>query len=75
MSENDVPRRAERGAATIEYVMVLGFVTALVLFLLGLLFPSAGKDFETMVNQWGDKLATQIAGDEISPSSDAWGAK
>jgi Flp pilus assembly pilin Flp len=75
MSENQDGRRREAGAATVEYVLVLGFITALVLFLFGLLFPSAGKDFETLVNQWGDKLATQIAGDEISPSSDAWGAE
>jgi Flp pilus assembly pilin Flp len=73
MSENDRLVSGESGAAMIEYVMLLGFITALVLFLFGLLFPSAGKDFETLVQQWGDKLATQIAGDEMSESSDAWG--
>lgn len=74
MCDQDASRsgKRERGAATMEYVMLLGFITALVLFLFGLLFPSAGKDFETLVNQWGDKLAGQIAGEEMSPSSDAW---
>ena len=62
------------GAATFEYVMLLGFITALVLFLFGLLYPSAGDDFETLINAWGDKLATQIAGDKIDDStSDAYG--
>jgi len=64
----------EAGAAMIEYVMILGFITALVIFLFSLLYPSAGKDIETLVNQWGDKLATQIAGDKISKDNeDAWG--
>jgi Flp pilus assembly pilin Flp len=64
----------ESGAATFEYVMLLGFITALVLFLFGLLYPSAGDDFETLINAWGDKLATQIAGEKIDDStSDAWG--
>ena len=54
--------------------MILGFITALVIFLFSLLYPSAGKDIETLVNQWGDKLATQIAGDKISKDNeDAWG--
>jgi Flp pilus assembly pilin Flp len=66
--------REESGAAMIEYVMILGFITALVIFLFGLLYPSAGQDIETLVNAWGDKLATQIAGDRMDEdSSDAWG--
>lgn len=65
---------AEAGAAAIEYVLILGFVTAMVLFFFSLLYPSAGKDFETLVNAWGDKLATQIAGDKMSKdNADAWG--
>lgn len=63
----------ETGAATIEYVMLLGFVTALIVFLFALLYPSAGDDIETLVNRWGDKIATEIAGDKISKDSDAWG--
>ena len=64
----------EIGAAMIEYVMLLGFITALIVFLFSLLFPSAGKDIETLVNQWGDKIATEIAGNKISKSNtDAWG--
>ena len=58
----------------IEYVMLLGFVTALIVFLFTLLYPSAGDDIETLVNQWGDKIATEIAGDKISKgNADAWG--
>jgi len=64
----------EAGAAMIEYVMLLGFITALVVFLFSLLYPSAGRDIESLVNAWGEKLATQIAGDKIDDSSeDAWG--
>ncbi len=64
----------EIGAAMIEYVMLLGFITALIVFLFSLLFPSAGKDIETLVNQWGDKIATEIAGNKISKgNTDAWG--
>ena len=66
-------RGAESGAAMIEYVMILGFVTALVIFFFSLLYPSAGQDIETLINAWGDKLATQIAGDKMDESSDAWG--
>jgi Flp pilus assembly pilin Flp len=61
------------GAAMIEYVMILGFITALVIFIFRLLYPSAGQDIESLVNAWGDKLATQIAGDKMEKSSDAWG--
>jgi Flp pilus assembly pilin Flp len=56
----------DSGAAMIEYVMLLGFITALVVFLFRLLYPAGADDIETLVNRWGDKLATQIAGDEIS---------
>ena len=67
-------RRGEAGAAMIEYVMLLGFMTSLIVFLFALLYPSAGKDIETLVNQWGDKIATEIAGDKISKDNeDAWG--
>lgn len=55
--------------------MLLGFITSLIVFLFALLYPSAGKDIETLVNQWGNKIATEIAGDKISKSNDdAWGA-
>jgi len=63
----------EAGAAMIEYVMLLGFITALIVFLFSLLYPSAGNDLETLVNRWGDKIATEIAGNKISKDSDAWG--
>lgn len=67
-------RNRDSGAAMIEYVMILGFITALVIFLFSLLYPSAGQDIETLINAWGDKLATQIAGDRMDEgSSDAWG--
>jgi len=67
-------RVEDSGAAMIEYVMILGFITALVLFLFGLLYPAAGEDIETLINAWGDKLATQIAGDKMDEgSSDSWG--
>jgi Flp pilus assembly pilin Flp len=69
----DREKSDDAGAALIEYVMILGFVTALVIFLFRLLYPSAGQDIESLVNAWGDKLATQIAGDKIEESSDAWG--
>ncbi len=66
-------RAREAGAATIEYIVLLGFITAMILFLLGLLYPSAGKSIETLVNEWGDRLATQIAGDKITKEdSNAW---
>jgi Flp pilus assembly pilin Flp len=65
----------EAGAAMIEYIMLLGFITSLIVFLFALLYPSAGKDIETLVNQWGNKIATEIAGDKISKDNDdAWGA-
>lgn len=63
----------ETGAAFIEYVMLVGFVTALIIFLFALLYPSGGKDIETLINQWGNKIATEIAGNKISKDSDAWG--
>ena len=67
-----VPARpGEEGAAMIEYVMLLGFITALVIFLFSLLYPSAGEDVETLVNEWGDKIATQIAGDKITSATES----
>jgi hypothetical protein len=58
----------------IEYVMILGFVTALVIFFFGLLYPAGSEDIETLINAWGDKLATQIAGDKMDEgSTDSWG--
>jgi Flp pilus assembly pilin Flp len=63
----------DEGAAMIEYVMILGFITALVIFFFGLLYPAAGEDIETLLNAWGDRLAGQIAGDPIDADSDAWG--
>ena len=66
---------SETGAAFIEYVMLVGFITALIIFLFGLLYPNASQNLETLVNQWGDKIATEIAGDKISDSTqNAWGA-
>lgn len=70
--ERQRERNGETGAAMIEYVLVLGFVTALIVFLFSLLYPSAGRDIETLVNQWGDKIATEIAGNKISKDSGAW---
>ncbi len=62
------------GAAMIEYVMILGFITALVIFFFGLLYPAAGQDIETLINAWGDKLATEIAGDKMDEgNTDSWG--
>jgi Flp pilus assembly pilin Flp len=64
----------QSGAAMIEYVMILGFVTALVIFFFSLLYPAAGEDIETLINAWGDKIATEIAGDKMDEgNSDAWG--
>lgn len=58
----------------IEYVMILGFVTALVIFFFGLLYPAGGEDIETLINAWGDKIAAEIAGDKMDAgSSDSWG--
>ncbi len=65
--------RGESGAAMIEYVLILGFVTALVIFFFSLLYPAAGDDIESLINAWGDKIATEIAGDKMEESSDAWG--
>jgi Flp pilus assembly pilin Flp len=66
--------KRESGAAMIEYVMILGFVTALVLFLFRLLYPSGAQDIESLINAWGDKLATQIAGDKMDDTTeDAYG--
>jgi Flp pilus assembly pilin Flp len=73
MSDRPLGSDGEAGAVLIEYVMILGFVTAMILFLMGLLYPSAGQDIESLINAWGDKLATQIAGDKIDKNSDAWG--
>lgn len=68
-------RKNEEGAVLIEYVMIVGLLTAMILFFLGLLFPSAGDDFETLVNRWGDKIATEIPGEKITPDTeDAYGA-
>jgi hypothetical protein len=54
--------------------MILGFITALVIFFFGLLYPAAGQDIETLINAWGDKLATQIAGDKMDEgNADSWG--
>ena len=58
-------RARETGAVMIEYVMILGFVTALIVVLYGLLYPAGADDIETLINAWGDKLARQVAGDEI----------
>ncbi|MGH9336673.1 MAG: hypothetical protein ACRD21_23280, partial [Vicinamibacteria bacterium] len=63
----------QAGAVMIEYVMILGFVTAMVIFLFSLLYPSAGQDIESLINAWGDKIARQIAGDKMDNSSTAWG--
>jgi Flp pilus assembly pilin Flp len=73
MFDEPLARDDEAGAVFIEYVMILGFVTAMILFLFSVLYPSAGQDIESLINAWGDKLATQIAGDKIDKSSDAWG--
>lgn len=68
-------RKNEEGAVLIEYVMIVGLLTAMILFFLGLLFPSSGDDFETLVNQWGNKIATEIPGEKISPNTPgAYGA-
>jgi len=67
-------RRSEAGAAFVEYVMLLGLITAVIVFFLTLVYPSVGDDIESLVNAWGDRLATQIAGDKISEATeDAWG--
>ena len=65
--------RSQAGAAMIEYVMILGFLTAMILFLFSLLYPSGGEDIESLINAWGDKIATEIAGDRMDKDSTAWG--
>jgi Flp pilus assembly pilin Flp len=66
--------KKESGAAMIEYVMILGFITALVLFLFRLLYPSGAQDIETLINAWGDKLGREIAGDRMDDTTeDAYG--
>jgi len=70
------PRRGastEAGAAMIEYILILGLVTALVAFFFKVFYPAGGDDLESMINRWGDKLATEIAGDRMDEGSDAWG--
>ena len=58
----------------IEYVMLLGFLTAMILFLYSLLYPNGNDDIESLINAWGDKIATEIAGDKISSTTeDAYG--
>ena len=75
MSEPSVRGRREEGAVAIEYVMILGFITAAIIFFFRLLYPAAGQDIESLINAWGDRLAAQIAGEEISKSTeDAWGS-
>jgi Flp pilus assembly pilin Flp len=66
-------KNSESGAAMIEYILILGLVTALVAFFFTVFYPAGGEDLESMINRWGDKLATEIAGDRMEPSSDAWG--
>ncbi len=64
----------ESGAATVEYVMILGLAAAMMIMVLKLLYPSVGPDIESLINAWGDRLATQIAGDEMtSENSSDWG--
>ena len=54
--------------------MILGFITALVIFFFGLLYPAGGEDIETLINAWGDKIAAEIAGDKMDEgTSDSWG--
>ena len=64
---------SDLGAAMIEYILILGLVTALVAFFFTVFYPAGGEDLESMINRWGDKLATEIAGDKMEESSDAWG--
>ena len=61
----------QRGAATIEYFLILGLVTAMVIAFFSFLFPGGSRNFETLINAWGDRLATHIAGDKIDASSTA----
>ncbi len=64
----------ESGAATVEYVMILGLSAAMMIMVLKLLYPSVGPDIESLINAWGDRLATQIAGDEMTKqNSSDWG--
>jgi Flp pilus assembly pilin Flp len=69
---------SELGAAMIEYILILGLVTALVAFFFRVFYPAGGDDLESMINRWGDKLASEIAGspDEahrMGKNSGAWG--
>ena len=63
-------RRQEAGAATIEYFLILGLVTGMIIAFLGFLFPGGSRNFETLINAWGNRLATHIAGDKIDANSD-----
>ena len=63
-------RQNEEGAAAIEYVMLLGFITAMILFLYSLLYPNGSDDIESLVNAWGKKMAEEIAGDRISSQTE-----
>lgn len=57
----------------IEYVMLLGFLTAIILTLLGWMYPGGGQDLESLVNRWGVVLSEQIAGDKMSKENiDEW---
>jgi hypothetical protein len=38
---------------------------------LGFLFPGGARNFETLINAWGNRLATHIAGDKIDANSTA----
>lgn len=75
MSEERSRRLArESGAATVEYFMILGLVAAMMILVLKLLYPSAGQDIESLINAWGDRLATQIAGEKMTKQNQqAWG--
>lgn len=63
-------RQSSKGQATMEYVMLLGMIAASGIFVLSLFY--SGKDIESMVNAWGDLLATQIAGERMDAHGDAW---
>ena len=53
--------------------MLLGLITAMVIAVLNFLYPSAGRDIESLVNAWGERLAGQIAGEQISAQTgEAW---
>jgi Flp pilus assembly pilin Flp len=69
----------EAGAAMIEYILILGLVTALVAFFFKVFYPAGGDDLESLINRWGNKLATEIPGspdypqDRMGKNSGAWG--